>query len=148
MTRHAQRRKRRQRFALAAVILTLLAVVGVVGVSRQQAVDEARRAEASKLLALGRLEMDDYPTAAVAYSLASLELSDQQPARRLALEALSRGPTASIAGGGRFWSLGFSPDGERLAAGKMDGGIDLLSREGGEARQLADHATQVLNVRF
>jgi hypothetical protein len=65
-------------------------------VSRQQALGSARRAEASRLVALGRLELGRYPTAAVAYARQSLEVNDTHEARLLALEALWRGPTARV----------------------------------------------------
>ena len=52
-------------------LLVLITVLGVVSVSRQQVVAEANRAEAAKLLALAQLALDDYPTAAVAFTLAS-----------------------------------------------------------------------------
>jgi len=60
----------------------------------EESLVEEMIAEASRLVALGRLEMDSYPTATLAYARKSLEVADNHEARRLALEALWRGPTA------------------------------------------------------
>jgi WD40 repeat protein len=156
MTSHAQRRKRRRRIAVVTIIVILLGVVGIVGTlwrqseaSRRQAVAaeqeaqaEALRAEAAKLLALGQLALEEYPTAAVAYALESLELSDTSEARRFALEALWRGPTAVILAPrqskeesdqvGGYWShrLAFSPDGEWMAVAGFGGRGQLWSADG------------------
>ena len=81
--------------AVASIIMFLLGVLAVVSVSRQQAVAEARRAEASRLVALGRLEMERYPTATLAYARKSLEVADNAEARRLALESLWQGTDGS-----------------------------------------------------
>ncbi len=103
MVRHAERRRRQRRFAIAASFCLLLGIVVLVGalwqrseVAREEAVNETLRAEASKLLALGQLELEHYPTASVAYALKSLELADTPEARLFALEALHKGPTALI----------------------------------------------------
>jgi WD40 repeat protein len=121
MTSFAMRRRRRRRMAVAAAITVLLGVLGVVSVSRQQVVAEARRAEAQKLVALGRLELEGYPTAALAYATASLDLFDTHEARRLAVEALWEGPTLFVMEHGLgveiFVNLEFSPDGQLLTAG-------------------------------
>ena len=50
-------------------------------------------AEAANLLSLAQLQLEGHPTATVAYAIASLELADSPEMRRLALEALWRGPT-------------------------------------------------------
>ena len=92
MTGHAKRRKRRSRMAVTAGIAALLAVLAAVTVSRQQALNQARRAEAQKLLALGQVEFEGYPTATLAYARASLDLADSFEGRLLALRALWMGP--------------------------------------------------------
>lgn len=96
MARHARRMKVLRRAAVVAVIVALGAVALAVGISRSLAVESARRAVASKVVALGRLELDRFPTAAIAYALASLDMSDTIEARLLAVEALWRGPTARL----------------------------------------------------
>ena len=54
------------------------------------------RAEAGKLLAMAVAEIDRYPTAALAYARASLELADTREARLLAIRALAKGPPATV----------------------------------------------------
>jgi hypothetical protein len=76
MTAFASRRRRRRRIASAAAVSILVGVLAVVTSLWQRAVLETRRAEASKLLTMGELEIDAYPTAALAWGTASLELSD------------------------------------------------------------------------
>jgi WD40 repeat protein len=125
MAERARRRRRVRRAAVAAVIVALSGVAIAIGVSRQQAVAgaeraeaEAKRAEASRLVALGRLELDRYPTATVAYARRSLEIADTEEARLLAVEALWRGPTARIhqvPETGYCSRVAFSPDGRYLA---------------------------------
>ena len=131
MVRHAERRRRRRRIAFAASFGVLLGIVVLVSalwqrseLAREEAVNETLRAEASKLLALGQLEIEGYPTLAVAYALKSLELSDTLEARLFALLALQQGPTALIMRPPEgFEDIGwahqvcFSPDGSRLAIG-------------------------------
>ena len=104
--RLAGRRRRRRRLAVGAMITVLALGLGVVATfwrraetSRRNAEAETLRAEASKLLALGQLELEKFPTAAVAYALKSLELADARDTRLFALRALQRGPTAIVARG-------------------------------------------------
>ena len=99
----AERRKKRKRFALVSAFVMLLSIMAAIGTfwrqaerSRQVAEAETRRAEASKLIALGQLELDEYPTAAVAYSIASLELADTPVGPTLrAWKPSGRGPRRS-----------------------------------------------------
>ena len=76
MTALATRQRRRRRIVLAAVLLVSLGVGAVTTTLWRRSVAEARRAEAGKLLALAAPEMDRFPTAALAYARASLELAD------------------------------------------------------------------------
>jgi WD40 repeat protein len=114
----ADRARRRRRIAVAitaAVVLALAGVAAAIAVSRQRAVESARRAEASRLVALGRLDMDRFPTAAVAYARKSLETADTLEARLLAVEALWRGPVARLWGTANCGArLAFAPGGDRL----------------------------------
>ena len=96
MTSLATRRRRRRRVAVAAVFSILLIGLAVVGSFWRRSVLETRRAEAQKLIALGQLELEDYPTATVAHAIASLELADSPEARQLAQAALWKGPTAFV----------------------------------------------------
>jgi WD40 repeat protein len=123
------RRRRRRRLAVGAMVAVLALGLGVVATfwrraetSRRKAEAETLRAEASKLLALGQLEIERFPTGAVAYALKSLELADARDTRLFALRALQRGPTAIVAWGRAedgfgMDMLGFSPNGEWLAMG-------------------------------
>ncbi len=100
MVQQAERRRKRMRFAIAATIGVLVGIVALVGAfwqrseaAREEAVNEALRAEASKLLALGQLEMDRYPTASVAYALKSLELADTPRSTPVCPRGASEGAT-------------------------------------------------------
>jgi WD40 repeat protein len=134
MVRLAERRRRRRRFAVAAGFAVVVVVMAVFAALWQRSVAETRRAEAGKLLALGQLEIERYPTLAVAYALKSLELSDTLEARLFALQALQKGPTALIlpmseeTGGAHI--LRFSPDGRWVAMGDFDG-VHVHPREEG-----------------
>jgi eukaryotic-like serine/threonine-protein kinase len=124
MVAHVERRKRTIR--LLAGVTTALAVVVAAAMSilwrdalnantKQQV--EMRRAEAAKLLALGQIESERFPTAALAYATRSIEVHDSPEARRFVLESLWRGPVAmvlpwkTIAGG----AIEFSPDGKWMS---------------------------------
>jgi WD40 repeat protein len=136
MTSHATRRKRRRRIAATAAML-LSAVVAVVTTTLWRRSDlEARRAEAANLVSLGQLELESYPSSTVAHAIASLELADSWGARRLALEALWKGPTALVVNEGAVWSCGFGPEGrslvqaEYLHAGRAQGHLSVVRSDG------------------
>jgi hypothetical protein len=65
--------------------------------SLQRAEAETLRSEAGKLLAMAEREAERYPTAALAYAIKSLEITDTEPARLLALKIVQQGPVARIA---------------------------------------------------
>jgi WD40 repeat protein/DNA-binding winged helix-turn-helix (wHTH) protein len=115
MTEFAGRRKRRRRLAVAAVIVLLVAGLATVGALWRESARAFRRAEAQKLNALGRLELDSYPSATVAHAIASLELADNREARLLALEGLWKGPTSFVVSAEEWthWAE-FSRDGRWL----------------------------------
>ena len=98
---------------------------------------EAARAEAGKLLALGRLKLADSPNAALAYAIASLERSDNDPARRFAVEALWQGPPALFI---RPDPLRVRPRVEprrALGCARDSHGLSLVATDTNERRQLA-----------
>ncbi len=145
------RRRRRRRIGVVT-LLTAAAAVAVTTatlwrrseVSRQKAEAEARRAEAAKLLALGQLELEPDPTAAVAYALRSLEVADTREARVFALRALQQGPIGFVAPtpeeGAEAHELAFSPEGDRLAvAGYRK--VRVWSRDGATPLLIGDHPT-------
>jgi len=142
MAGKARRRRRIVRFAAAAAFVLITAIAVVVGISRQQAARardqaqaEAARHEAAKILALGRLRLADDPNAALAYAIASLERSDNDPARRFAVEALWQGPTALFLRAPTLQnSLSWSPDGRWIALGSAS--VEVVNRETGERREL------------
>ncbi len=142
--REALERSRRQRKVTAAV-LTVLLVFGAAVTMLWRRSEEARRlteeallrAESSKLLALGRLKLERNPSGAIAYALASLELVDDPETRAFAVEALWRGPTASLLEAGSMRSVDFSPEGEWLALCGWNGSLQLWPRNGGEPQKLA-----------
>jgi WD40 repeat protein len=114
MTSLATRRRRRRRIAVAAGFAILLAGLAIVVSFWQRSVQDARRAEAAELFAFGQLEIEEYPTAAVAYAIASLELADRPATRRLALDALWKGPPAMVVNDGPTRQVGFTSDGHWL----------------------------------
>ncbi len=126
MTSFATRRKRRRRIATTAAFALLLIVLTAVGTLWQRSEQESLRAEAQKLLALGQVELDSYPTATVANVIASLELADSLEARKLAIEALWKGPTAMVVDNDPSRWVGFSSDGLWL----------VQSLKGGDTSQL------------
>jgi predicted Ser/Thr protein kinase len=122
-TRLAGRRRRRRRLAVAALVSAALAFGAITASLWQQAKGEALRAEASKLLALGQIELETNPTAALAYAIKSLELADTQEGRRFSLRVLSGAPTATLRGaeqedGLNAHELAFSPNGEWARPGR------------------------------
>ncbi len=140
MAHRARRTKLLRGAGVAAVIVGLGAVASAVAVSRQHAVESAQRAVASKLVALGRLELERYPTAAVAYARASLELSDTIEARLLAIEALWRGPTARILTlpeAAACSRVAFSAAGDALACAGVSDKIVAWTDAGHASRVLA-----------
>jgi len=114
MTALAGRHRRRRRIAVAAIITVLIVGLTVVGSFWQRSVRETRRAEAATLLSQAQVELGSYPSAAIAFATASIELSDSPEARRLALRALWKGPTAFVVNEVNSWNIAFSPDGRWL----------------------------------
>ncbi len=117
MFSHARRRKRRRRIGVAAAFAVLLAFLVVVGLSRQQAVSESRRAEASKLVALAQAQLPTDPTEALAYTMASLNLADSPAARSFVMRALWEAPPVLVldSRGAPAVFPRFSPDGSAIA---------------------------------
>lgn len=137
------RRRRRRRLAVAAALAAIGAVALITSilwqrseVARRHAEAQARQREAAELLALGRLRLEDHPSAALAHAIASLERVDNDPARRFAVEALWQGPTEFVfAPEGAAPGVSFSRDGRFLAHGTQRG-ARLHGQEGGESREL------------
>jgi WD40 repeat protein len=149
MADQARRRRRLKTAAVASVIVVLASVAIAIGISRHQAAKardqaqaEALRAEAGKLLALARIELDRYPTSALAYARKSLELADTNEARRFAVEVLWRAPVARVLPVDRvkvqlgipdrvfFNRTALSPDGRWLAIRSPGGYVMLFPADG------------------
>ena len=123
MTARARRTKRIRRVAVAGVFVALTAVAVAIGISRQAAIASARRAEASKLLALGQARLAEDATEALALVTASLEVVDTPEARRFAVRALwdSSPALEMLSGDADLRVPAFSPDGRRLAVAGWSG---------------------------
>lgn len=99
---HKANKKRRQKRILATTIfVVLLITLAVIGdfwrkesIARNNAVVEARNAQASKLLVMGRSEPEPDRALRIAHVIASLEITDSQEARQFALQVLSQGQPA------------------------------------------------------
>jgi WD40 repeat protein len=149
MTSHAKWRKRRRRIVAVAALMVAAVLAGVFGVLWRQSEREARRAEAANLLSLGQLELESYPSATIAYTIASLELADNVGARRLALEALWRGPTALVVNDESSWAAEFTPDGRSLVqGGDGTGHIRLIHSDGTSELLEHRHETDRINIRM
>jgi WD40 repeat protein len=141
MRDRALRSRRMRKTAVVAALVILSAVVVAVGISRQQAVAAARRAEASKLLAMAQERLAQDPTEALVFLTASVELTDTTEARRLALRALWEAPPALELGVGKpVWTPRFSLDGKQIATGGyMSGDARVFAEDGGTPRALKGH---------
>jgi WD40 repeat protein len=137
MAEKAWASRRRRRVAVAAGFAVLVAVLAVVGVLLRSAVAEARRTRASKLVALGRLELQRYPSASLAYARKGLEIADSAEARELAMEALWRAPTVRVLPlKDPAWTAAFSPKGDVLAIHPFVDRVLLQPDDGGAPRVL------------
>jgi eukaryotic-like serine/threonine-protein kinase len=160
MAERAQRQRWFRRLVAGSVVAAALVVAIVTGAlwrrsegAREQAEAEALRAEAGKLLALGRNHLEADTTAALAYARASLDLFDTREARTFALEALWRGPVARLLPLERTVNelrlpedrsfiayptgIVLSPDGRWLATARTSNRqVLLFDREGGPPRAL------------
>jgi hypothetical protein len=101
---------------------------------------ETRRAEARKLIALGRLELERNPAAALAFARTSLEVVDSVEARMLAVEALWAGPPMMFVARDGVDCLRpvFSPDGRRLGCSGFTTELRVFPDDGGESIRIAD----------
>ena len=145
MASFANRRRRQRRIGVAVTMLAMAAVGVVTSVAWRKAENEARRAEAGKLVVMGEKELERYPTGALAYAIASLETVDNEEARILALRTLQRAPVARVArvgvndaGGGGALDIDFSPTGEWVALGGYRV-AELLHKSGDRRMVVGDY---------
>ncbi len=132
----AAKQKRDFRLLCAAALIVSVLLATVFSLLWRRSAEDARRAEAQELLALGSSELETNPTAALAWARASLHVSDTSKGRRFALEALMRGPIARFLclapGPGVVHGMAFSPDGEWAAFGGWEK-LRICRRSGGPA---------------
>lgn len=145
MVELAGRKRRQRRAAYAAVLAAVVLTATGLGILLRKSVRETGQREAGQLLALGRLKFADHPNAALAYAIASLERSDNGPARRFAVEALLQGPPALYLKDRVLYEsyLYWSPDGRWLAFNDAQG-LALLEKGTDERRQLASSRESIL----
>ena len=147
MTSLAGRRRRRRRIAAAVALIVFASVAAVFAGLWRRSVLQERRAEAANLVSLGQLELDSYPSATVAYMIASLELADGRGAREMAEQALWKGPTAFVVNDESSWQAEFTPDGHSLVqAGDGTGHLRVIRADGTGALLEHQHETMRINV--
>ncbi len=148
MTSLATRRRRRRRIAAVAGMSVLLAVLAVVTGLWRRSVQETRRAEAAKLLALAQVQLDTDPTEALALTTASLEVADTDEARELVMRALWAAPPALELDMGveQLPSPSFSPDGRHVAVAGLASAVRVWSEDGHGPTMLGGHTTSPWNT--
>ncbi len=126
------RRRRRRRILLVSVAALAVVVAVITSSLWRQARVEARRAEASKLLALAELRLQEDPTEALALTIASLEEADTEETRVFAMKVLWEAPPAfEIAESSLDVRMPmFSPDGKWLAAAGHGENVFVWSDDG------------------
>jgi len=143
MTSFAERRRHQRQLAVGSAFVLLLVILGIIGTLLRRtdealdlAVEQEQRAIASKLVALGRLELEHYPAAALAYSRRSLETADTIEGRMLALQALWSGAAVRFVTvpGTTASRVAFSRDGRNLAVSGFGSVVEVLSNTGAVIR--------------
>jgi WD40 repeat protein/DNA-binding winged helix-turn-helix (wHTH) protein len=148
--KHAERTRRRKRIARGSLLAAALAVAAITSWLWQRARVEALRAEASKLLALAEVRLQEDPTEALAFATASLELADTEEARVFAMKALWEGPPVlELAADSQAMRVpAFSPDGKWLAAAGHAGEALVWSEDGRGPIVLPGHDTSPRGSNF
>jgi WD40 repeat protein/DNA-binding winged helix-turn-helix (wHTH) protein len=141
--RFAERKRRMRRIALSSLVTAAVSVAIITSSLWQRARAQALQTEAARLVALGRAEVDRFPSAALAFARSSLKLVDTPDARRLVVEALWSGPPARILSlpmdGVNTWSVKFSPDGRWLATFPFSDKVILFPQDGGQPIAIDGH---------
>ena len=144
MSHHAGRKRKKRQILIAGTFIALLSVLAIItllwrnsSLSRDKAVAEAQRADASRMLAIARSLPDADPSTKVAFALRSLEFTDNPEARKYALQAMAEGLAYH-----RIQMEGYgaqmSPDGKWVAAGMSGGGMRLLPQDGSKPIVVAE----------
>jgi WD40 repeat protein len=114
------------------VVVALSLGLAVTGTLWQRSETARQQAEASKLLALAQLRLEEDPTEALAYTMTSLELADTEEARVFAMRLLWEVPPALELEQPGSRVPKFSPDGSRLAASGHTEEVRVWTAEGGD----------------
>jgi WD40 repeat protein len=141
--KHAGRTRRRRRIALTSLVAAAVLVAAITSSLWRQAKAGELRAEASKLLALADLKLQEDPTEALALASASLELADTEEGRVFAMKALWEAPPAiELNVDSQAVKMpAFSPDGKWLAAGGHVANALVFHEDGGPPIVLPGHET-------
>ncbi len=133
MTSLATRRRRRRRIAAAAALAFAVVVAAVFGTLWRRSVQETRRAEGAKLLAIAQARLGDDPTEALALTTASLGIADTREARELVMRALWAAPPAlelEVETQIQRREVSFSPDGHHVAVAGIVPEVRVWSDDG------------------
>jgi WD40 repeat protein len=152
MTERVRGQRRRRRTAYGVLLAAVVMVAAGLGTMWRRSVRETRRAEAEaaraeagRLLSLGRLNLADAPNVALAYAMASLEQSDSDSARRFALETLWKGPPALFLAVSPSISLDWGPDGRWLAQSDTKG-VLLRDRDSNNSLRLGATSEVIVGI--
>lgn len=139
MIQHANSKRRRHQFSIAATFVILLSALTIITLlwrnassARDKAVQQTRRAEGARVLAVARSLDKLDPSTKLAYALYSLEFADTPDARRYAMQAISEGPAyhaVEVEGIG----VQISPDGKWIAEAEFGGGLKLVPQDGSKS---------------
>jgi WD40 repeat protein len=137
----SERKAKRRRTAVASIIVALALGLGVMAALWGQSQAARQRAEASKLLGLAQLRLQEDPTEALALATASLDLADGREARLFVLKTLFEAPPAlELSIGTAVFRPRFSPDGRLLATGGYMSDAHVFDEQGGPPRALSGHS--------
>ena len=147
MVQRSERQRGRKRRAALVAFVALVAVLFTFGVLWQRSRNEALLSKASLLASLGHRSIESNPSAALAYARASREVADNRAARRLSVEAVTRGPVALVIPK-ETWAARFSPDGNWIARAGGVSDLKLLPSDGGAARHPASQDARFRGLHF
>ena len=147
MVQRSERQRGRKRRAALVAFVALVAVLFTFGVLWQRSRNEALLSKASLLASLGHRSIESNPSAALAYARASREVADNRAARRLSVEAVTRGPVALVIPK-ETWAARFSPDGNWIARAGGVSDLELLPSDGGAARHPASQDARFRGLHF
>jgi len=149
MAARAEQLRRRRRRILTGSFATLAVVLAAMTLLFIRAQMAERGSEARRLLALGRLEMPNNPTGALAYATTSLEIHDVAEVRRFVMETLAAGPPGfTFDESANPYVLDWSPDGQWIAVGHGDSTAKIWPQDGGDPVVLTSSTTGFNQLQF